>query len=122
MFLFLPHHTSHNKGTPPTPAPSEDRFFMDWSSIRTGSPLVRTPPQSISVRERGQEINQTAIQTCQPRSKPTQMDVTENTLQEDLPGTTPLTQQQPLDRLSMMNERRMNNVRTNTLDVIVETG
>ena len=103
--------------TPPTPAPSEDRFFMDWSSIRTGSPLVRMPPQSILVRERGQEINQTTIQTSQPRSEPTQMGVTENTLQEDLPGTTPLTQQQPLDGLSMMDERRMNNEGTNTLDV-----
>ena len=39
--------------TPPTPAPSEDRFFKDWSSIRMRSPPVRTPPQSILVRERG---------------------------------------------------------------------
>ena len=38
--------------TPPTPAPSEDRFFMDWSSIRMRSPPVRMPPQSILVRER----------------------------------------------------------------------
>ena len=73
--------------TPPTPAPSEDRFFMDWSSIRTGSPFVRMPPQGISVRERGQEINQTTIQTSQPRSESTQMGVTENTLQEDLSST-----------------------------------
>ena len=94
--------------TPPTPAPSEDRFFMDWSSIRMGSPLVRTAPQSILVRERGQEINQTTIQTSQPGSEPTQMGVTDNTLHEDLPSTTPLAQQQPLDRLSMIDERRMN--------------
>ena len=77
---------------PPTPAPSEDRFFTDWSSIRKGSPLVRMPPQSISVRERGQEINQTTIQTSQPRSEPTQMGITGNALQEDLPSTTPLAQ------------------------------
>ena len=76
--------------TPTTPAPSEDRFFTDWSSIRTGSPLVRMPPQSILVRERGQEIKQTTIQTSQPGSEPTQMCVTENTLQEDLHSTTPL--------------------------------
>ena len=43
----LPHRT------PPTPAPSEDRFFTDWNSIGMGSPLVRTPPQSVPVRERG---------------------------------------------------------------------
>ena len=76
--------------TPPTPAPSDDRILMDWSSIRTGSPLVRMPPQSISVRERGWEINQISIQTSQPSSEPTCMGVTENALQEDLPSTTPL--------------------------------
>ena len=57
-----------------------------------GSPLVRTPSQSILVRERGQDINHTTIQTSQPGSEPTQMGVTENTLQEDLPITTPHTQ------------------------------
>ena len=30
--------------TPPTSALSEDRFFMDWSSIGRGSPIVRTLP------------------------------------------------------------------------------
>ena len=78
--------------TPPTPAPSEDRFFMDCSSIGMRSPLVRTLPQSISVRERGQEINQPTIQTSQPGSEPIQMGVTENALQEDLTVTTPTTQ------------------------------
>ena len=66
--------------TPPTPAPSEDRFFTDWSSVRMRSPPVRMPPQSILVRERGQEINQTTIPTSQPGSEPTQMSVTDNTL------------------------------------------
>ena len=47
-------------------------------------------PQRISVRDRGQEINQITVQTSQPGSEPTQMGVTENTLQEDLPSTTPL--------------------------------
>ena len=63
----LPHRT------PPTPVPSEDRFFMDWSSLGTGSPLVRTPPQSVLVREVGQDINQTATQTTQLGSEPTQI-------------------------------------------------
>ena len=78
--------------TPPTPAPFEDRFFTDWSSIRTGSPSVRMPSQSVLMRERGQEINQTTILTFQPRSEPTQMGVTDNTLHEDLPSTTSLAQ------------------------------
>ena len=41
-------HRLHPR-TPPTPAPSEDRLFMDWSSIRSGSSLVRSQLQSISV-------------------------------------------------------------------------
>ena len=106
--------------TPPTPAPSEDKFFIDWSSIGTGSHLVRTPPQSVLVRERGQEINQPTVQTSQPGSEPIQMGVTEIALQGDLIVTTPTTQQQPLDRLSVMDERRMNDIGTNTLDVEVE--
>ena len=65
---------------------------MDWSSIRTGSPLARTSHQSILVREKGQEINQTTIQISQPRSGLTQMGDTENALQEDLTVTTPTTQ------------------------------
>ena len=81
----LPHRTS------PTPAPSEDGFFTDWSSIGMGSPLVRTPPQSVPVRERGQEINQPTSQTTQPGSEPAHIGVTENALQEDPFVSTPRT-------------------------------
>ena len=81
---------------------------------------MRTPPQSISVRERGQEINETTILTSQPGCEPTQMGVTDNTPHEDLPSTTSLARQQPPDRLSMIEERRMNNIGTNTSDVVVE--
>ena len=69
--------------TPPIPVPSEDRFFMDWSSLEMGFPLVRIPPQSVLVREMGPDINQPANQTTQPGSEPTQIGVTENALQED---------------------------------------
>ena len=41
-------HRLHPR-TPATPVPSEDRLFTDWSSIRSGFPLVRSPPLSISV-------------------------------------------------------------------------
>ena len=54
---------------------------MDWSSIRTGSPLVRMLPQSISVGEREQEINQTPPQTSHPFSEQTHIGVTEDALQ-----------------------------------------
>ena len=66
---------------------------MDWSSVTTGSSLVRMPPQSILVGERGQEINQTSPQISHPISGQTHMVVTEDALQEDLPTTAPPAQQ-----------------------------
>ena len=77
--------------TPPSPAPSEDRFFTDGSSLGTGCPLVRTPPQSVLVREMGPDINQPANQTTQPGSEPTPIGVMENALQEDTIVSTPRT-------------------------------
>ena len=77
--------------TPPTSAPSEDRFFTDWSSISMGSPLVRTPPQSVPIRKGGQDINQPDNQTTKNESEPTQREVTENALQEDPMVSTPRT-------------------------------
>ena len=65
------------------PAPLEDKFFMDWSSLGSGSPHVRTPPQSVLVREIGLDINEPVNQTTQPGSEPTQIGVMENALQED---------------------------------------
>ena len=58
----------------------------------TESPLVRTPPQSVLVRERGQDIKQPAAHTTQPGSEPAQIGVTENALQEDPMVSTPRTQ------------------------------
>ena len=52
--------------TPPTPAPSEGKFFTDWSSLGSRSAHVRTPPQSVPVGETGPDINQPANQTTQP--------------------------------------------------------
>ena len=49
------------------------------------------------------------------------MGVTEDAHQKDLPTTTPPVQQQSLDRLNVMDERRVNDVRTNTSDVAVES-
>ena len=47
------------------------------------------PPQSISVRERGQEINETTPKTSHPISGQTHMSFTQDALQEDLPTTAP---------------------------------
>ena len=56
-----------------------------------GSPLVRTPSQSVPVREMGPDINEPANQTTQPGFRPTQIGVTENALQEDLIVSIPRT-------------------------------
>ena len=78
--------------TPPTPALLEDRFFTDWSGLGTGSPLVRTPPQSVLVREMGPDINQPVNPTTKPRSEPAEVGVMENALQEHTIVSTPRTQ------------------------------
>ena len=90
--IFSPAAHKSHKSTPPTPAPSKDRLFMGWSSVRTGSLLVRTPPQSILVEETGQETNQIAPQPFHPITEQTHMGVAEDALQENLPTTTPTTQ------------------------------
>ena len=73
------------------PAPLEDRFFTDWSSLGSGSPHVRMPPQRVLVRETGPDINQPVNQTTQPGSEPTQIGVMENALQEDTVVYPPIT-------------------------------
>ena len=93
---------------------------MDWSSVRTGSLLVRTPPQSILVGERGHETNQIAPKPSHPITEQTYMGVVEDALQENLPTITPTVQCQLLDRSSVMSERSVNDIGTNTSDVVVE--
>ena len=105
--------------TPPTPTPSEDRFVTDWSSLGSGSLPVRTPPQSVPVREIGPDINQPFDQTTQPGLEPAQTRVMENALQKDTIVSTPRTRQQLLDGLSVTNKRMMMDMGTNTLDIEV---
>ena len=62
---------------------------MDWSSVRTGCPLVRTPAQSILVGEGGHRTNQIIPQPSHPITEQTHMGVAEDALQENLPTTTP---------------------------------
>ena len=68
--------------TPPTPAPSEDRLFTNWSSLE--SPHVRMPPQSVPIRETGPDINQPINQTTQPGSEPSQIGAMGNALHDDI--------------------------------------
>ena len=65
--------TTHSQQpwTTPTPTPSEDRLFTDWSNIGSGSPPVTPPLQSVPVGdilmtpgiEGIHETDQTALQT-----------------------------------------------------------
>ena len=63
---------------PPTPPPSEDRLFTDWSSL--DSPHARTSPQNASVREIEQDINQPDNQTTQPGPESAQIEAMGNAL------------------------------------------
>ena len=65
------------------------------------------------------EAGQTALQPSQPISEQTHMDAADDVVQENLP-TTPIIHQHPLQRLSVMGERRVNHMGTNTSDVVVE--
>ena len=75
--------------THPTPPPSQERLFTDWSSLE--SPHARTSPQSVSLRETGQSINQPDNQTAQPGSEPPQIGATGNALHDDINVTSPRT-------------------------------
>ena len=120
-------HRSHPRSLP-TPAQSKDRLFMDWSSIRSGSPLERSPPQSISVRdvlttpgiEGGHETDQITPQPSQLIPEQTHIGAADDVTQENLP-TTPSVHQQSLRRSVVMGERRVNDIGTNTSDVAVES-
>ena len=97
---------------PPTPPPSEDRLFTNWSSL--DSHRVKTSPQNFSVQDTEQVINQPDNQTDQPGTEPVQVEVTGNTLNDDV--TTLSTHQQP-------NQvgTRLIDMGTNTSDVEVRS-
>ena len=61
---------------PPTPPPSDERLFTNWSSLE--SPLARTSPQSVPIKEIGQSINQPDNQTTQPGSEPAHIEAMGN--------------------------------------------
>ena len=101
---------------------------MDWSSIESESQPVRTPPHNIPVggilitseMEGMHKTGQTALQPSQPISEQTHMGAADDVIQENLP-TTPNVHQQSLRRSSVTGERRVNDIGTNTSDVVVES-
>ena len=100
------------QGTPPTPPPSEERLFTDWSSLESSH--ARTSPQSVPVRETGQNINQPYNQTTQPGSEPAQIGAMGDALCDDINVSSPGNCQQP-DELGV----RMIDMGTNTSDIEV---
>ena len=95
---------------PPTPPPSEDRLFTDWSSL--DSPRARTSPENDAVREMEQDINQPDNQTTQPGSEPVQIEAMGNALHDNV--SSPSTHQQ-LDKVGV----RLIDMGTNTSDIEV---
>ena len=71
---------------PPTPPPSDERLFTNWSSLE--SPHARTSPQSVPIRETGQSINQPDNQTTQPGSEPALIGATGNALSDNVSSPT----------------------------------
>ena len=125
--VYFPTTHSRHPRTPPTPAPSEDRLFTDWSSIGSRSPPVIPQPQNVPIEEtilatgtEGiQETDQTAPQPSQPISQQPHMGATDDVVQRSLPAT-PNICQQPLERSNVPSERRMNDMGTNTSNVVIE--
>ena len=73
-FLFLPlQNENHHTELHPLLLPLRIDFLEIGVASGMGSPLVRTPPQIVQVRERGQDINQPAAQRTQPGSEPAQI-------------------------------------------------
>ena len=93
---------------PPTLPPSDVRLCTNWSSLE--SPHARTSPQSVPIRERGQNINQPDNQTTQPGSEPTQIGAMGNAPSDNV--SSPRTCQQP-DEVGVI----MTDIGTNTSDV-----
>ena len=90
---------------PPTSLPIKNRSFTDWSSL--DSPTIRTSPQNAAVQDTEHDINQPDNQTVQLGSEPAHVEVTGNTLSDDV--TTFSTHQQP------------NQMGTNTSDIEVRS-
>ena len=73
-------HESSRAPPPPAPPPTEDRLFMDWSSI--DSPRERTSQCNVSARNTESNVNQTDNLADQHRSEPARNEVMGNNLSD----------------------------------------
>ena len=105
-------HGSPRAPSPPAPPPTEDRLFMDWSSI--DSPRERTSQSTVSARNMELNINQTNNQTDQLRPELAGIEAMGNTLGDVM--TFPSDCQQPSQMGARLIDRE-----TNTSEVEVRT-
>ena len=105
-------HESLRVPPPPAPPPTEDRLFMDWSSM--DSPRERTSQHDVSARNIELNISQPDNQIDQPGSEPARSEARGNTLGDVV--TFPSTCQQPSQVGTRLIDRE-----TNTSEVGVRT-
>ena len=125
--IYSPTAHSRHPRTHPTPAPSEDKLFTDWSSIGSRSPPVVPPMHSVPIEGTPitpgmgdiHEAEQAALQPSQPSLLGSHIDTMDHADQEDLP---PIQNdfQWPLERSIVPEERTMMDIGTNTSDLVIE--
>ena len=125
--IYSPSTNSRHPRTPPTPAPSEDRLFTDWSSVGSRClpvvpPTHREPIEGTPIASGVGDIceaEQVASQPSQPILMGSQIDTTSCSVQE---GFSPIQNVfwQSLERPIEPEERIMTDMGTNTSDVIIE--
>ena len=127
VHIYSPTTQSRHLRTPPTPAPSEDRFFTDWSSVGSRSPPVVLPTQSVPIEDTSItpgmgdvcEAEQAALQPSQPISQGSHLNATGQAVQVDLPLVQDTFRWSP-ERSNVPEEGIMTNIGTNTSDVVIE--
>ena len=128
VHIYSPTTQSRHLRTPPIPAPSEDRFFTDWSSVGSRSPPVVLPTQSVPIVDisitpgMGDvcEAEQTASQPSQPISQGSCLNATGQAVQVDFPLFRILLKRWSPERSNVPEEEIMTNRGTNTSDVVIE--
>ena len=124
---FSPTTQSRDVRTPPTPVPSEDRFFTDQSSVGSRPPLVVPPTLSVPIEETSvtpgmadiHEAEQATLQPSQPILQRSHLNATGQAVQVDLSLVEDTFRQSP-ERSNVPEEGIMTNIGTNTSDVVIE--
>ena len=127
VHIYSPTTQSRHLRTPPTPAPSEDRFSTVWSIVGSRYPPVVPPTQSVPIEETSItpgmgdvcEAEPAALQPSQPISQGSHLNAIGQAVQVDFPlvwdsfrGSS--------ERPNVPEEGITTNIGTNTPDVAIE--